>query len=105
LFTLTPTPAIYTLSLHDALPIYVEGVLDGAAVGQGVPDGGVPGDSFGQGQPVGWCALFEEFLDAFVDVPEAGFEFEDGFADDGRSEEHTSELQSRFDLVCRLLLE
>src|SRR5437868_13688778 len=25
--------------------------------------------------------------------------------DDERSEEHTSELQSRFDLVCRLLLE
>src|SRR5699024_12036320 len=26
-------------------------------------------------------------------------------AGSGRSEEHTSELQSRFDLVCRLLLE
>src|SRR5207249_9524124 len=26
-------------------------------------------------------------------------------APNGRSEEHTSELQSRFDLVCRLLLE
>src|SRR5206468_11087177 len=26
-------------------------------------------------------------------------------AEDGRSEEHTSELQSRSDLVCRLLLE
>src|SRR5699024_5005884 len=26
-------------------------------------------------------------------------------ANGGRSEEHTSELQSRFDLVCRLLLE
>src|SRR5699024_4878649 len=26
-------------------------------------------------------------------------------AESGRSEEHTSELQSRFDLVCRLLLE
>src|SRR5437868_15202326 len=26
-------------------------------------------------------------------------------AEDHRSEEHTSELQSRFDLVCRLLLE
>src|SRR5437868_11388230 len=26
-------------------------------------------------------------------------------ASGGRSEEHTSELQSRFDLVCRLLLE
>src|SRR2546421_6663365 len=29
----------------------------------------------------------------------------DRVADDGRSEEHTSELQSRSDLVCRLLLE
>src|SRR5207249_8636159 len=28
-----------------------------------------------------------------------------GHAHDARSEEHTSELQSRFDLVCRLLLE
>src|SRR5699024_11953037 len=28
-----------------------------------------------------------------------------GFRDTLRSEEHTSELQSRFDLVCRLLLE
>src|SRR5699024_11985271 len=28
-----------------------------------------------------------------------------GRSDYGRSEEHTSELQSRFDLVCRLLLE
>src|SRR5437868_8876260 len=27
------------------------------------------------------------------------------FVDENRSEEHTSELQSRFDLVCRLLLE
>src|SRR5207249_8644023 len=29
----------------------------------------------------------------------------EGSARAGRSEEHTSELQSRFDLVCRLLLE
>src|SRR6478752_9246941 len=28
-----------------------------------------------------------------------------GSVDDGRSEEHTSELQSRLHLVCRLLLE
>src|SRR5438067_6599473 len=28
-----------------------------------------------------------------------------GYIFSGRSEEHTSELQSRFDLVCRLLLE
>src|SRR5699024_11704251 len=29
----------------------------------------------------------------------------DRFEEPARSEEHTSELQSRFDLVCRLLLE
>src|SRR5438067_9217863 len=34
-----------------------------------------------------------------------GFTFTYGGADADRSEEHTSELQSRFDLVCRLLLE
>src|SRR2546421_8601867 len=37
-----------------------------------------------------------------ADVRKAYYE---GFADIGRSEEHTSELQSRSDLVCRLLLE
>src|SRR5699024_12093330 len=35
----------------------------------------------------------------------AGMDFLDGFKPSPRSEEHTSELQSRFDLVCRLLLE
>src|SRR5699024_11434073 len=35
-----------------------------------------------------------------------GFEIHSGKVQSaGRSEEHTSELQSRFDLVCRLLLE
>src|SRR5437868_13181906 len=32
-------------------------------------------------------------------------QYDEGYASIGRSEEHTSELQSRFDLVCRLLLE
>src|SRR5699024_12116027 len=39
--------------------------------------------------------------DAFHLNPEMTFAFAHG----SRSEEHTSELQSRFDLVCRLLLE
>src|SRR5438034_4480146 len=34
-----------------------------------------------------------------------GFGFGHGSADPNRSEEHTSELQSHSDLVCRLLLE
>src|SRR5699024_11651495 len=37
-----------------------------------------------------------------LDTPEDGYA---GAYIDDRSEEHTSELQSRFDLVCRLLLE
>src|SRR5699024_12857468 len=38
-----------------------------------------------------------------LDYPYATFEKTD--PEELRSEEHTSELQSRFDLVCRLLLE
>src|SRR5437868_12766535 len=34
-----------------------------------------------------------------------GHHSQHGVAHDARSEEHTSELQSRFELVCRLLLE
>ena len=36
---------------------------------------------------------------------EANIEFEDALSIPGRSEEHTSELQSRRNIVCRLLLE
>src|SRR5207248_9895503 len=40
----------------------------------------------------------DRFLSPFVAA-------ERGYIDDVRSEEHTSELQSPYDLVCRLLLE
>src|SRR5438105_10809664 len=43
-----------------------------------------------------WCRIPEG-------KPGAGIVIKDAIAD--RSEEHTSELQSRVDLVCRLLLE
>src|SRR5437588_7425082 len=72
LFNDTATTEIYTLSLHDALPIYL-------LPGDDVPDT----DRLigaGRGQPAAVRA-------------------------EGRSEEHTSELQSHSDLVCRLLLE
>src|SRR5258708_33394386 len=65
-FNDTATTEIYTLSLHDALPIYVRKTLPGIA---------------------GWPPNLDS-------------------ADPrGRSEEHTSELQSPDHLVCRLLLE
>src|SRR5690606_39277213 len=40
-----------------------------------------------------------------VDAAAAKFAVEERVAGDARSEEHTSELQSRENLVCRLLLE
>src|SRR2546429_4259070 len=75
-FNDTATTEIYTLSLHDALPIYwIAGLERGVSI-------------------------IEAFDDAHprMTAAEAGQRT-------GRSEEHTSELQSRLHLVCRLLLE
>src|SRR2546421_8694139 len=44
------------------------------------------------------------FFDVDLGYGEVGGDVS-SFASEGRSEEHTSELQSRSDLVCRLLLE
>src|SRR5699024_12807017 len=57
--------------------------------------------------------VYEPFLPAFNETPAVenlvklvmGGDAQDWQSLDERSEEHTSELQSRFDLVCRLLLE
>src|SRR2546429_1796896 len=68
-FNDTATTEIYTLSLHDALPI---------------------------------CHFFDDINVTYMNglaVPWMGW------PGNGRSEEHTSELQSRLHLVCRLLLE
>src|SRR2546430_8943703 len=85
-FNDTATTEIYTLSLHDALPIYVvvarELVREDDGVGQRRVAGAERGrlDAGHRGCPASasTCA---------------------------RSEEHTSELQSQSNLVCRLLLE
>src|SRR3712207_8543275 len=84
-FNDTATTEIYTLSLHDALPIYVPrpGRWHHLGAVDRVPGGHHPGA-------------------ALPAVRQAG-EVPAGNA--GRSEEHTSELQSRQYLVCRLLLE
>src|SRR5438034_5183320 len=74
-FNDTPPTEIYTLSLHDALPICVRAVDRVVAAKRAVAS------------------------DRRVEVPV------DGAAVGVRSEEHTSELQSHSDLVCRLLLE
>src|SRR3712207_6963795 len=80
-FNDTATTEIYTLSLHDALPIYVEEVVEELA-------------ALTATEPV---ATADERNDLTVDDEAVGRI--------RRSEEHTSELQSRQYLVCRLLLE
>src|SRR5439155_23399849 len=83
-FTATAPPAIYTLSLHDALPIFFA-----------VQGGPVPGAAGTEAHSPRRSVLYRsDGKGRFTDVT-AG----------SRSEEHTSELQSRGQLVCRLLLE
>src|SRR2546430_10736451 len=77
-FNDTATTEIYTLSLHDALPIC----------------GGAPSSS--RQRPLLPCSLSLESATLLHGLPSAG---------NKRSEEHTSELQSQSNLVCRLLLE
>src|SRR5207253_4806775 len=79
-FTDTSTTEIYTLFLHDALPI-----LACAACGAS----NEPGEKF-----CGECGS------PLTDAPRSASQVVTQ-----RSEEHTSELQSRGHLVCRLLLE
>src|SRR3712207_7105617 len=90
-FNDTATTEIYTLSLHDALPIYHAFVASGEQVFR-LETGEQPGFDQGlgghQGSEGGRFGLRR--------LGQAGLEL--------RSEEHTSELQSRQYLVCRLLL-
>src|SRR3712207_7963419 len=89
-FNDTATTEIYTLSLHDALPIYprsrrrAEHPQDGRRRAAQVPRGRDDGRERGAGD--------REAGGGRLGVRP-------------RSEEHTSELQSRQYLVCRLLLE
>src|SRR2546421_12233402 len=85
-FNDTATTEIYTLSLHDALPIYRIGEVDRAG---------------GDGQPHQSESARQYHHDRGPDRVPAPRQSGEHL----RSEEHTSELQSRSDLVCRLLLE
>src|SRR5437588_979901 len=97
LFNLTATTDIYTLSLHDALPIWF------MATGIAVADA----DDF-SGTVHGKTNEVAGGRDeAALAVGDRNGDDAEVFAIgvDVRSEEHTSELQSHSDLVCRLLLE
>src|SRR5437773_11042298 len=79
------TTQIYTLSLHDALPICRESPVPNMRTA-----------AFGIALVASTAALAAELESRQLThyIPQ-----------NDRSEEHTSELQSHHDLVCRLLLE
>src|SRR3712207_6907857 len=79
-FNDTATTEIYTLSLHDALPISRAHLRDAPGQGVDIAVGAIDHGHVAR-EPVGRHRAL------------------------ARSEEHTSELQSRQYLVCRLLLE
>src|SRR5438874_6704136 len=87
-FTDPPTSAIYTLSLHDALPICYGKLWRFAHR--------VVRHKHGVFRLPGVHAVDEILAPQFAWTPGRR---------KTRSEEHTSELQSRRDIVCRLLLE
>src|SRR5690606_39387311 len=85
LFNATSATALYPLSLHDALPISVAGRFLGRRQ---------DGDQYGARQEPRRRLLSAATRSGRYGSPRYA-----------RSEEHTSELQSRENLVCRLLLE
>src|SRR5690606_39513034 len=94
---------IYTLSLHDALPIYaarpdvIAAAHAHSVYGKAWSALGRPLDPITQDS----CAFYDDHV-LFDDFTGVVLDTEEGKR---RSEEHTSELQSREKLVCRLLLE
>src|SRR5687768_18313098 len=87
----TATTEIYTLSLHDALPIRHRHRADRHGGG---PQHHRLADPAGDGEDP-----------RHRDFQDHGRVTAEDHAGVPRSEEHTSELQSRLHLVCRLLLE
>src|SRR5205807_9002928 len=90
-FSAPATTEIYTLSLHDALPIYRR-ALASPAPAHGRSADRAPGmhrARAGPGARLGRAARTHRHCERLR----------------RRSEEHTSELQSPCNLVCRLLLE
>src|SRR5699024_11640568 len=96
-FHSTAPTHIYTLSLHDALPISAGSLRPF----KGLSDHTVVRDRNWLRQSTSNCAVFN--VNSRTRSREE--EVASSATFDLRSEEHTSELQSRFDLVCRLLLE
>src|SRR5690606_40523867 len=95
----TATTELYTLSLHDALPILATGsTLNRGRGAAPVAPGAAPDVVASPDLPISTSTE-----DALAEVESLASSAR--LEERERSEEHTSELQSRENLVCRLLLE
>src|SRR5207249_10557336 len=95
----------YTLSLHDALPIFAVVPEFGSSYSVPARSGYLrAAELILLGLPFNATRAADLGLVTRVMADEKLLETATQTARDLRSEEHTSELQSRFDLVCRLLL-
>src|SRR5206468_11145256 len=101
-FNAPPTTEISTLSLHDALPIYIPNPAS-------LIESDIVGPVIGAGAE--FVPLQQQIVQQAGRAEPERRRMQPGCArhlvdhHQVRSEEHTSELQSRSDLVCRLLLE
>src|SRR5207302_10624955 len=94
-------PSTHTLSLHDALPISISTSLVASVVGFMICRA-----LLGLGESGNFPAAIKATTEWFPSEERAlATGLAEGKLPDSRSEEHTSELQSRENLVCRLLLE
>src|SRR5699024_12857051 len=91
--------------LHDALPIFTLTIRATATGGTAPPPTTAVVLGFGVRAPLTTTSTVRAIVRrGIVRVPTALVGGRLGLVERGlRSEEHTSELQSRFDLVCRLL--
>src|SRR2546429_4959096 len=97
-FNDTATTEIYTLSLHDALPIYPDTI--GLKIQIHTPDVGRK-----RARDAGYSRSRTSTSPHSPSVRHEHSNMQLALPSTSRSEEHTSELQSRLHLVCRLLLE
>src|SRR5207249_5390457 len=101
----SPPPHLYTLSLHDALPIYapyVQGCTHATMAGTKGCYPARVSQSPKAGLSSDWSLQPDSMKSESLVIPDQQRrgEYVPGPCTH-RSEEHTSELQSRFDLVCR----
>src|SRR5690606_39318364 len=91
------TTDIHTISLHDALPIFIKRPPQTHEMA--IAHIQLLDDNLKNDKGISWGITTKDSNELIGNICLWNF------SEDKRSEEHTSELQSRENLVCRLLLE